>query len=83
MGLQVLLEVSEENGGTELLKLIPGEVVRFDPRSLDPAGHRIKIPHMGWNRVRQLGEHPVGPAFPSTAAFTSYTATSWCRSSPS
>jgi len=69
MGLQVLLEFSEENGGTELLKLIPGEVVRFDPRTLDSAGHRIKIPHMGWNRVRQLGEHPVWAGIPQHSRF--------------
>jgi glutamine amidotransferase len=69
MGLQVLVDFSEENGGTELLKLIPGEVVRFDPRSLDPAGHRIKIPHMGWNRVRQLGEHPIWTGIPQHSRF--------------
>jgi glutamine amidotransferase len=69
MGLQVLLEFSEENGGTDLLKLIPGEVVRFDPRSLDAAGHRIKIPHMGWNRVRQLGAHPVWMGIPQHSRF--------------
>ena len=69
MGLQVLLEFSEENQGTDLLKLIPGEVVRFDPRSLDLGGHRIKIPHMGWNRVRQVGSHPVWAGIPQHSRF--------------
>jgi len=58
MGLQVLLETSEENGGTNLLGLIPGEVVRF-PHDLEYQGERLKVPHMGWNEVRQLGGHPL------------------------
>ena len=52
MGLQVLMEHSEENGGTELLGLYDGEVRRF------PAGE-LKVPHMGWNRVQPLDDHPL------------------------
>jgi len=69
MGLQVLLEFSEENQGTELLKLIPGEVVRFDPRSVDAQGHRLKIPHMGWNQVHQVGQHPIWAGIPQDSRF--------------
>jgi len=58
MGLQVLLGFSEENRGTELLGLIPGKVHRFPP-GIDPQGERLKIPQMGWNRVRQLHDHPL------------------------
>jgi glutamine amidotransferase len=59
MGLQVLLEFSEENQGTDLLKLIPGRVRHFDTHMVDAGGQHLKIPHMGWNRVRQVGPHPL------------------------
>lgn len=60
MGLQVLLEHSEEGGGTECLGLYAGEV-RFFGRGLrdQRSGERLKIPQMGWNRVRQEREHPL------------------------
>jgi len=59
LGPQALLDFSEENGGTECLGVLPGRVVRFgEPR--DPAtGERLKVPHMGWNQVRQLRDHPL------------------------
>ena len=58
MGLQVLMEFSEENGGTELLKLLPGQVRHFD-RKAEDNGQRLKIPHMGWNKVQHAGDHPL------------------------
>ncbi len=58
MGLQVLMERSEENGGTELLTLLPGQVRHFD-RNLKEQGKRLKIPHMGWNKVRHAADHPL------------------------
>ncbi len=58
MGLQVLLRHSEENGGTPLLGLFPGEVRRF-PSGMQANGQRLKIPHMGWSRVERRGEHPL------------------------
>lgn len=59
MGLQVLLSHSEENGGTDLLGLFPGEVVRF-PSNMPGAGDLpLKIPHMGWSRVDQARPHPL------------------------
>ncbi len=57
MGLQVLMTFSEENGGTALLDLIPGQVRRF-PETRDPQGRLLKIPQMGWNQVRQR-PHPL------------------------
>jgi glutamine amidotransferase len=56
MGMQVLLEHSEENGGTDLLGLYAGEVRRFPGNARGPDGILLKIPQMGWNRV-----HPTGP----------------------
>ncbi len=54
MGLQVLLDRSEENGGTACLGLFAGEVRRLSGK---PRPGR-KIPHTGWNRVRQRA-HPL------------------------
>ena len=58
MGLQVLLEFSDENGGTDLLGLFSGKVCHL-PDGVDEHGQRLKIPHMGWNRVRQVRPHPL------------------------
>lgn len=53
LGLQSLLERSEENGGMDCLGLVPGSVRRF------PADIGLKVPHMGWNQVRQQRAHPL------------------------
>lgn len=58
MGLQVLFEHSAE-GNTACLGLFDGAVQRFDQDMRDAAGERLKVPHMGWNNVRQMGEHPL------------------------
>ncbi len=57
IGEQMLFERSDE-GDCEGLGLMPGRVVRF-PDGLDEAGRRRKVPHMGWNRVRQVRPHPL------------------------
>ncbi len=59
VGLQALMNRSEENRGVECLGLIAGEVRFFGERLADGAGRRLKVPHMGWNRVRQRREHPL------------------------
>ena len=58
MGLQVLMRYSEENEGTSLLGVIPGQVLRF-PKGEDKNGQRLKVPHMGWNQVNQSTPHPL------------------------
>jgi imidazole glycerol phosphate synthase glutamine amidotransferase subunit len=55
MGLQVLFEGSEESPGVEGLGVLPGVVRRF------PASDALKVPQMGWNRVRWTEAHPVFP----------------------
>jgi glutamine amidotransferase len=62
MGLQALLTVSEEGGEHPCLDVIPGRVVRF-PKS------DLKVPHMGWNQVRQVREHPVFRDIPDGSYF--------------
>jgi len=53
VGMQMLLERSEE-GPTDGLGLIPGEVRRFRLEGrVQPDGSRFKVPQMGWNRVFQ------------------------------
>lgn len=58
MGLQVLFEHSEE-GDTVCLGLLPGDVRRFAGDRVDAAGQRLKVPHMGWNRVHQTLSHAL------------------------
>lgn len=59
MGLQVLMQHSQENDGTNLLGMFDGEVVRFDGKAMGDNGLPLKIPHMGWSPVEQVGEHPL------------------------
>ncbi len=59
MGLQVLLDFSEENAGTELLGIVPGRVVRFADDMPGENELPLKIPHMGWSRVEQVQPHPL------------------------
>lgn len=59
LGMQALLETSEENGGTPCLGLLPGRVLHFPENLADADGTHLKIPHMGWNRVHQTEPHPL------------------------
>lgn len=54
LGAQILFDLSEEDGGTETLGILPGKVLRLAP----PEG-RAKIPHMGWNQANFKKPHPV------------------------
>jgi len=54
IGMQLLFEHSEEDGGCDCLGLLPGRVRRFAPR--DPG---CKIPQMGWNAVAFARPHPL------------------------
>ncbi len=58
LGMQALLTDSEENGGIACLNLFPGHVRRFVEPLHDDQGQALKIPHMGWNRVKQK-PHPL------------------------
>lgn len=70
LGMQVMLEWSDENGGVPALGLFQGKVVRFpDPATDLPAEQRLKVPHMGWNRVRQTRSHALWAGVPDDAWF--------------
>ena len=59
VGMQMLLDRSQE-GPTDALGLIPGQVLRFQLEGQrQPDGSRYKVPQIGWNRVRQSRPHPV------------------------
>ena len=69
VGMQMLLSRSDE-GPTDGLGLIDGEVIRFELEGrLQPDGSRYKVPQMGWNRVFQAQPHPVWAGVPDGAYF--------------
>lgn len=57
VGAQLLFECSEE-GNTAGLGWFQGTVPHFQA-ALSTDGRPLKIPHMGWNRVHQMQEHPL------------------------
>jgi glutamine amidotransferase len=68
LGTQVIFEYSEEDNRTPCLGIIPGGVKRF-PEGMIEKGDRLKIPHMGWNRVAFRGDHPLFSGIPGNAEF--------------
>jgi imidazole glycerol-phosphate synthase subunit HisH len=61
LGLQLLFSESEEFGAQRGLDLFKGRVVRF-PETPFPdfaKNERLKVPHMGWNRVRMRKASPA------------------------
>ena len=59
MGMQVLIEHSEENQGTDCLGIYPGRVRYFGDDHHGHDGKKLKVPHMGWNQLHQTVEHPL------------------------
>ena len=51
VGMQLLFEESDEFGATPGLGLLPGKVRRFSDE--------LVVPHVGWNRIGQVCEHPI------------------------
>ena len=52
LGMQILFEHSEEDGGVDLLGVLPGKVRRF------PDVPGFKVPEIGWNQVRVASSSP-------------------------
>lgn len=69
IGMQAILERSEENGGTECLGLIPGNVVKFESQPENNSLESIKIPHMGWNEVLFDTNNPLFIDIPQNERF--------------
>ena len=59
VGLQSLMDHSEENGGVDCLGLFPGRVNFFGRGLRGADGGRLKVPHMGWSQVHQSRPHPM------------------------
>lgn len=60
VGEQMLFDASEE-GPTQGLGVMPGQVIRFTSERgvVDGEGKPLKVPHMGWNKVRWMASHPL------------------------
>lgn len=70
LGLQALYDTSEEGGGTRCLGILPGTVRRFLDKMVDvDTGDALKVPHMGWNQVQQVGKHPLWQGIPQDSRF--------------
>ena len=70
LGMQMLMDCSMEHGEHAGLGLLPGRVIPFPEEALQAAdGRRLKIPHMGWNELHQLVEHPLFAGVPQNAYF--------------
>lgn len=72
IGLQMLFEHSEE-GDAAGLGILPGQVKRFSGDMKGADGQRLKVPHMGWNQVKQckqaLSAHPLWRGIDDQAFF--------------
>lgn len=84
VGLQALMQSSDENGGVACLGHFAGEVKAFDGytdfnHSHDegsPSGEHLKVPHMGWNQVQQQFDHPLWAGIENGSRF--YFVHSYC-----
>lgn len=63
LGTQILFEHSEEDGGVDMLGILPGRVVKFAF-----ADKTVKIPEIGWNQV-VAGPHPLFKGLPQNTDF--------------
>jgi imidazole glycerol-phosphate synthase subunit HisH len=52
LGTQIIFQESEEDNNTKCLRIIPGRVKRFPDMG-------EKIPHMGWNTISLVRDHPI------------------------
>ena len=59
VGMQALMQHSEENNGIDCMSILPGRVKFFGDPLVDVGGGKLKVPHMGWNQVHQTRAHPL------------------------
>jgi imidazole glycerol-phosphate synthase subunit HisH len=65
VGMQLLFDESEEMGLHRGLSVIPGRVTRFPANMLGADGRPLKVPHIGWNQLRQA--RPADPLLAGVA----------------
>ncbi|HMX99171.1 MAG TPA: imidazole glycerol phosphate synthase subunit HisH [Agitococcus sp.] len=68
VGMQALMEHSEENGGVDCLAMFNGQV-KFFGNDLVENGQRLKVPHMGWNEVNHTIDHALWQDIPQNSRF--------------
>ena len=68
IGLQLLFDHSDE-GDVAGLGAFAGRVQRFTSNMHDTKGAKLKVPHMGWNQVRQTKAHPLWRGIAQDARF--------------
>lgn len=76
VGMQALMESSQENAGVECIGLVKGQVKLFanDTSGTQKVlregnGEALKVPHMGWNIVKQTDEHPLWQGIANNTRF--------------
>ncbi len=68
VGYQALMTHSQENNGVDCLNVYPGEVKQFADGMFEN-GERLKVPHMGWNKVSQTIDHPLWQGIEDNSRF--------------
>jgi len=68
VGMQALMQHSEENNGVDGIGIVPGQVHFFGNDLQDSSGSRLKVPHMGWNGV-QHSDHTMWHGIDQGARF--------------
>lgn len=75
VGMQAMMDHSEENDGVDCLGVFAGRV-RFFGEQYGETGGRLKVPHMGWNQVQQTVDHPLWDGIDDNSRF--YFVHSYC-----
>ncbi len=58
LGTQIIMQSSQENN-TECIGIMEGSVKPFPDNITSEDGLKLKIPHMGWNRIHPEKDHPL------------------------
>lgn len=75
VGMQAMMDFSEENDGIDCLGVFSGRV-QFFGAPMGDTGRPLKVPHMGWNQVRQGMAHPMWAGIADNTRF--YFVHSYC-----
>ena len=68
LGMQALLTTSAESNGRRGLNLFAAHASHFPTKRKDIDGNALKVPHMGWNQVKQIA-HPLWKNIPDNSRF--------------
>ena len=68
VGMQALMDYSEENGGVDCIGILPGKVRFFGEKHTDGTDAHLKVPHMGWNQVHH-NDHPLWSGIEQSSRF--------------